>query len=173
MPRMSSKLTVLITNKPMLRFSFSRLAAFLLLIMVIAQACSPEPLFDNTKKVPGSVWKEDDVIRFEVPIQDTNNLYRFFLNIRHSTDYRYAIVFFFINTTFPDGQTGRDTVECILADRSGKWLGRGITNIRDNQVMLRSSLRFPQQGVYVFEFRQAMREAELKGIKDIGLRIIK
>lgn len=130
-------------------------------------------MFDNTKRIPGSVWKEGEMIRFEVPVTDTNYLYRFFLSVRHSTDYRYANVFFFINTTFPDGKVARDTVECILADKEGKWLGQGITNIRDEQVMLRRGLRFPQVGTYTFDFEQAMREPELHGIKDIGLRIIK
>lgn len=152
---------------------FLKIIPFILLLAAFLQSCGPEPMFDNTKKIPGSVWKEDDVVRFEVPVTDTSSLFRFFLNIRHSTDYRYANVFFFIHTTFPDGTLARDTVECIVADKSGKWLGRGITNIRDNQVMLRSGLRFPQAGTYVFEFRQAMREEELEGIKDIGLRIIK
>jgi gliding motility-associated lipoprotein GldH len=160
-------------NNPMRSLFFAKLASLLVLLSLFFQSCGPEPMFDNTKKIPGSVWKEDDVVRFEVPVTDTNNLFRFFLNIRHSTDYRYANVFFFIHTTFPDGTLARDTVECILADKSGKWLGRGITNIRDNQVILRSGLRFPQTGTYVFEFQQAMREEELYGIKDIGLRIIK
>ncbi len=146
---------------------------FIVLHAWMSQGCAPDPLYDHTKKVPGSVWNEDESIRFEVPVEDTNYLYRFFLNIRHSTDYRYANLFFFINTTFPDGTQARDTVECLLADKTGKWLGRGITNIRDYQVMLRSGLRFPQKGTYVFEFEQAMREQELAGIKDIGLRIIK
>ena len=64
-------------------------------------------------------------------------------------------------------------MECILAEPSGKWLGKGISNVRDCQVLLRRGLRFPQKGNYVFEFEQAMREKELAGIMDIGLRIVK
>ena len=146
---------------------------FLPVFSLFLHSCGPEPLFDHTKKIPGGVWKEDELIRFEVPVNDTIHIYKFFLNLRHSTDYRYANVFFFINTTFPDGRSARDTVECILADKSGKWLGNGITNIRDIQVMLRRGLRFPLEGTYTFELEQAMREPELHGIKDIGFRIIK
>ena len=149
------------------------LMALLFLTVVWFPSCSPQPLFDDTKKIPGSVWEEGELIRFEVPVNDTDHIFRFFLNIRHSTEYRYANVFCFINTTFPDGKIARDTVECLLADKEGKWLGKGITNIRDNQVQLRRGLRFPQKGLYVFEFEQAMREPALDGIKDIGLRIVK
>jgi gliding motility-associated lipoprotein GldH len=106
-----------------------------------------------------------------VPLEDTVNIYKFYLNLRHTTSYRYANIYLFINTTFPDGTAARDTVECILADPSGKWVGKGISNILDNQVLLRRGLRFPQKGKYIFEFEQAMREPELEGVMDIGLRI--
>lgn len=183
MDRTRWNLTVLTTHNPMpsnqqgIRFhnlsAFSNLFPALSVMVVLLNACTQDALFDNTKKIPGSVWKEDELIRFEVPVNDTVNIYKFFLNLRHSTDYRYANVFFFINTTFPDGREARDTLECILAEKSGKWLGKGITNIRDMQVMLRRGLRFPEKGTYIFEFEQAMREPELKGIRDIGLRIVR
>ena len=185
MPPMSSSSTGLMKNNLMpARFSGSihklemklsslQVFAYMIVELMMFHSCSPEPLYDDTKNIPASVWKTGEMIRFEVPVNDTNYIYKFYLNIRHSTDYRYANVFFFIHTTFPDGKVARDTVECILADKEGKWLGKGITNIRDNQVMLRRGLRFPQLGTYTFDFEQAMREPELTGIKDIGLRIIK
>jgi gliding motility-associated lipoprotein GldH len=148
-----------------------KLSVILILTSFLFMSCNRDVLFDNTKKIPGDVWKQDEKIRFEVQVPDTVNSYRFFLNIRHSTGYRYANIYFFINSTFPDGTKARDTVECILARDDGKWLGKGITGIRDNQLLLRSRLRFPQQGVYVFEFEQAMREEALQGVLDIGLRL--
>lgn len=142
-------------------------------IMTLLAGCKPGVVFDNTKNFTNDVWKSDQVIRFDVPLNDTVNIYKFYLNVRHTTNYRYANIFLFINSTFPDGTQARDTVECILADPSGKWLGKGISNIRDNQVLLRRGLRFSQRGNYIFEFEQAMREPELKGIMDIGLRIVR
>jgi gliding motility-associated lipoprotein GldH len=148
---------------------FTIQAAFLLFL----SACGREPLFDNTKSLEDNVWKSDQIIRFDVDLKDTASICKFYLNVRHSTSYRYANLFLFINTTFPDGREARDTVECILAEPSGKWLGKGISNIRDNQVLLRRGIRFPRQGIYIFELEQAMREPELEGIMDIGLRIVK
>jgi gliding motility-associated lipoprotein GldH len=149
-------------------------AFWLLAIFVFTlSACQQNTVFDNNKSFDDNVWKADDVIRLDVNINDTSSAHKFYLNVRHKTSYRYANLFLFISTTFPDGAEGRDTVECILAEPSGKWLGKGISNIRDCQVLLRRGLRFPQKGNYVFEFEQAMREKELDGIMDIGLRIVK
>jgi gliding motility-associated lipoprotein GldH len=149
-----------------------RIAAYLLLFPVLFLiSCSSDTVYDNNKSIPDNVWKSGQIIRFDVDLEDTVNIHKFYLNIRHKTDYRYANIFLFINSTFPDGTEARDTLECILADPSGKWLGKGISNIRDNQILLRRGLRFPQKGTYIFEFEQAMREPELEGIMDVGLRI--
>jgi gliding motility-associated lipoprotein GldH len=142
-------------------------------LLLILAGCAPPALYDNNKNLPDDVWIAEQVIRFDVPLEDTTSICKFYLNLRHTTSYRYANLFLFINTTFPDGREARDTVECILADPSGKWLGKGISNIRDNQILLRRGIRFPEQGTYVFEFEQAMREARLEGIMDIGMRIVK
>ena len=149
-----------------------RTGLFLMALVSIA-ACQPKSLFDGNKSFPDHVWKSGQIIRFDVPLNDTYSSCKFYLNLRHSTSYRYSNIFLFINTTFPDGKEARDTVECILAEPSGKWLGKGISNIRDNQVLLRRGIRFQQQGVYIFEIEQAMREPELEGIMDVGLRIVK
>ncbi|MBW6459623.1 MAG: gliding motility lipoprotein GldH [Bacteroidales bacterium] len=142
-------------------------------LLIFLTGCGPKALFDDTKSIPDGVWMDEQLLRFEVPVNDTLNLHMFYLNIRHTTNYRYANLFLFISTTFPDGETARDTVECILADRSGKWLGKGISNMRDNQVLLRRGLRFPQKGKYVFELEQAMREPELEEVMDVGFRIVR
>jgi gliding motility-associated lipoprotein GldH len=141
------------------------------LTLIFLAGCDSNTLYDDTKPIPGGVWNEKNTITFKVPVTDTVNIHKFYLGVRHTTGYRFANLFLFINTTFPDGKNARDTVECILADRSGKWLGKGITDMRDNQVLLRRGLKFPQAGTYVFEIEQAMREQELEGISDIGLRI--
>jgi gliding motility-associated lipoprotein GldH len=153
--------------------SAGRINGMVSIICLMLVSCKSGTLFDDNKSLPGNVWKADKILRFEVGLQDTLSICKFYLNVRHTTNYRYSNLFLFINTTFPDGKEARDTVECILADPSGKWLGKGISNVRDNQVLLRRGIRFPQQGRYIFELEQAMRENELQGIMDVGLRIVK
>lgn len=163
----------LVNNQRNTKASSGLMLLFFPFILFFLAGCSKGVVFDNNKSIESDVWKSDQVIRFDVPVEDTVHIYKFYLNLRNTTSYRYANIFLFIDSTFPDGKQARDTVECILADPSGKWLGKGISNIRDNQVLLRRGLRFPQKGNYIFEFEQAMREQELKGIMDIGLRIVR
>jgi len=114
-----------------------------------------------------------EIVKFDVSISDTISKNDFFINIRNSTEYSFSNIFFFITTTFPDGGTTRDTVECFLADINGKWLGKGLGKFKDNRILFKRNMSFPSKGIYSFEFEQAMRVENIKGIDEIGIRIVK
>ncbi len=116
-------------------------------------------------------WHYKDKITFEAEINDTSNLHNIHINIRNSVDYKYMNFYMFLDTKLPDGTVVRDTLECLLADSHGKWLGDGYGKIRTNQFLMRENVWFPEKGNYTFSFKQAMREEELEGISDIGIRI--
>lgn len=154
---------------PMKRASLLLFAA----AVTLMTSCNSKTIFDHTKTIPDGVWNEYNKLVFEVPVEDTLNTYDFYLNLRHSVDYRYANIYFFIRSEFPGGRKAVDTLDCILADKQGKWYGKGLSDVKDNQILLRRGLRFPEKGTYTFTIEQAMREKDLKGIKDVGIRIIK
>ena len=147
--------------------------SFILLSILIITACDSNRVYDNSYCIPDQKWNKDSLLLFEVKIIDTISLHNFYLNIRHNTDYPYSNIFFFVNTSFPNGSAGRDTIEIILADKRGNWTGTGTGRMRDNQVLLRKNLRFPLTGIYSFSIEQAMRKDNLPGLEDLGIRIEK
>ncbi len=78
-----------------------------------------------------------------------------------------------MTTKFPNGNLTRDTIECILAGNKGKWLGKGWGHLKENEILLNQSMHFPVKGKYEFWIQQAMRADTLKGIANVGLRIVK
>ncbi len=148
------------------------------LSMILAYGCNHSSVFQDSYPVSGK-WSRYDTAVFNVEIKDTTQPYNFFLNIRNSNEYEFRNIFFFLHTTFPSGQTTQDTIECILADKSGKWIGKGTGSIKENDILLKERLVFPQSGIYCFAIEQAMREKDLMegeyliGIEDIGIRIEK
>jgi gliding motility-associated lipoprotein GldH len=112
-------------------------------------------------------------VRFDVEIKDVQSTYNYYINIRNNGDYPFSNLYLFLQTTFPDGKMARDTIECMLADYNGKWLGSGITSVKFNRLLFQKGVRFPQKGKYVFELEQAMRVKDLKGISDIGIKLEK
>ena len=79
----------------------------------------------------------------------------------------------FVEIHFPDGIAERDTLEIMLADHRGKWLGHGLGSKFDSRIFLRKDVIFPITGKYIFLYEQAMRDEPLTGIDDMGLRIEK
>jgi len=146
---------------------------FLTTLVISFASCDKYRFYEKNKEIKDGVWNRSEVIRFEVPVNDTLFRYNFFVNIRNSTDYGFANLFLFLNTIYPDHKISRDTLECLLADREGKWYGHGMGDIKTCRIMIKKGLRFPQKGLYAFEFEQGMRVENLKGIHDIGLRIEK
>jgi gliding motility-associated lipoprotein GldH len=67
----------------------------------------------------------------------------------------------------------RDTIECMLAAKNGKWLGKGSGRYRDNRIWIRDNIRFPRKGEYTLRLNQAMREDVLVGISEAGIRLEK
>ncbi|MBM3404508.1 MAG: gliding motility lipoprotein GldH [Bacteroidetes bacterium] len=147
-----------------------RLLPFLI-ILSLAAACDPDRFFEQQVAIPEGKWKLSEPATFTVEIPDTIQLYSFYLNIRNSVDYRYENVFFFIRTLFPNQEIAIDTVECLLANAEGRWYGSGWGKLKDNRLLFKRGVRFPQAGTYTFRIEQAMREDPLDGIYDIGLRI--
>lgn len=146
---------------------------FGIVIIALFNSCSSGVIIDKSKKVENALWNSADVIKFTVPIADTTQRYNFYINIRNSSDYQYSNIFLFLKTFYPNGMLSVDTIECILADDKGNWMGKERGKLIDNRILFRKGIRFRLAGNYSFEFEQAMRETELKGIEDFGIRIDK
>lgn len=144
----------------------------LIAIGLLLAACTSSSLYDTNRAIPDAHWHKEMVPSFDVWIEDTTTIYRFFINVRNTDDYRYSNLYVFLQTHFPNGNITRDTIECILAAPDGRWQGRKSGKTIEHQILLNDALKFPLKGQYVFEIEQAMREP-LKGVTDIGIRIDK
>ena len=147
-------------------------------IIILLTSCDVNRIYENNKEIKSGIWNVHDTITFDVDLQDTITPLNFYINIRNGGMYPYANLYMFVTTLFPNGETHRDTVECILADSKG-WLGSGLGDIWDNQILYRRGVRIPIPGKYVFSYEQAQRSGELPYIEnlpfimDVGLRIEK
>ena len=68
-----------------------------------------------------------------------------------------------------------DTVECTLADPSGRWFGKGLGFISSDRfqahVLYKLRNRFPRKGRYTLMLEQAMRTQKLQGVIDVGVSV--
>jgi gliding motility-associated lipoprotein GldH len=138
----------------------------------MATACNSNVFFDESKKINKEKWNYNEKVMFELNVLDTVSKYNFAVNLRHTTDYPYSNILFFITTIYPDRSvTQRDTIECYVANSDGSWKGKGSSKIKDNRFWFARNVQFPQKGQYTFEIEQATRDTNLVGVSDVGLHI--
>jgi len=143
------------------------------LLSVILSGCDSSLVFEKNERIPSATWSSEQILEFPVEITDTLQPHNIYINIRNQNDYPLSNLFLFITITSPDGLHNRDTVQCFLAEPSGKWLGKGFGNVWSNRFSYKTNVRFPVGGIYNFHLEQAMRLEKLPGISDVGLRIEK
>ena len=136
-------------------------------------SCDSRRVFEENVDIPEYLWDVKNKISFEVNIDDTTSLHNLYVNVRQASHYPYANLYLFILIKFPNGKLAKDTLECVLADASGKWKGDGLGDIWDNQILWKPNVKFPIKGKYTFEYEQAMRIEKLPFIMDMGLRVEK
>jgi len=146
---------------------------FLICTAILVSSCDSKRVFDDNKTLPDNIWDKTNKVSFAVNITDTVSAHNVYINVRNADGYPYGNLYLFIHTKFPSGQTFTDTLECVLADANGKWLGDGLGDIYDNQILFKRNVRFRQSGTYTFDLEQGMRLEKLPLIMDVGMRIEK
>lgn len=147
------------------------LSGFLLLVLVVFTSCDNNVVFEENKTIENATWGEKEPVHFEFEVKDTTTLHNFYINLRNTEKYAYSNLFVFVELEFPNGKKSIDTVECYLADRTGKWTGGGMGSLYDNRFLYQQKKQFPMAGRYDVHIYQAMRTPELEGINDVGFRL--
>ncbi len=137
-------------------------------------SCDEPALYEEYVAIPDQGWHQDSVVTFEVMIEDTASAYRVGWHLRNNNNYPYSNIFLFREVTSQRGREFADTAEFMLADPYGKWLGKGVGELKTNSWPFKDQLlMFKQPGAYVFKLQQAMYPEYLQGLEDVGLSIYK
>lgn len=141
-------------------------------------SCNSNRVYDQFISVEEQQWHSENKMEFIVNIQDTIYKKNVFINIRNDNNYEFSSLFLIGNIEFPNGNKIIDTLEYEMTDSNGRWLGSGFTALKENKLIYKEQLLFPEKGIYKFKLWQATRSIHdlegknpLKGISDVGLRI--
>lgn len=151
--------------------TISTLVVSVLIWLVVG--CNQNRVFEEVSSIPKDGWPAQLLKKITLEIDDTLSYCNMDLFVRNNLDYQYSNLYLFVTIDFPNGYISRDTVDCRLADKYGKWLGDGLGSKRLNTISFKKNILFPAKGTYNVYIEQAMREDTLKGISDVGFRINK
>jgi len=147
---------------------------FILTILLFSiSSCDRNRIYEKNQDVKNHVWNKDSIFCFNVEITDTITPCNLYINSRITSQYPKNNLYLFITTHFPYKDKMSDTLSCILADKKGKWYGKGFGDVWSFQIPYKKNVIFPHAGIYTFEIEQAMRTVNLPNVLDVGLRVEK
>ncbi len=154
--------------------------SYLLIGILLIQSCQSDVVYDRYISLENSHWKSDQVLKFEIPMQDSIAPYNLFINLRNTKDYPYSNLFLITQMDFPDHTKVIDTLEYEMTNSQGEFLGSGFSDIKENKLFYKENVRFKTPGTYLFSIQQAMRERNkinpidpLPGVSDVGISLEK
>jgi gliding motility-associated lipoprotein GldH len=145
---------------------------FAVIVLSGLYACKQNTFFESTLEIPGNKWESDKTAVFDFTISDTLQFYNLIIQIANTDNYRNSNLWLFIRTHLSKSEIASDTLEFILSNEKGKWLGEKVGKSWHNDLIYKSKIRFPQTGKYSVEITQGMRDLKLNGIEQIGFKIL-
>jgi gliding motility-associated lipoprotein GldH len=140
-------------------------------------ACLHNDVFEKNNSLPNRQWSLKEPQSFVFTINDTLSNYMVYATLRHTDAYPFSNIWLNVATTLP-GETIplSSNVELTLAQADGKWLGRGMQDIREHQIPLTpqgSPVHFSKTGTYTMTLKHLMRQDPLPELMSIGVRLEK
>lgn len=124
-------------------------------------------------------WDIEESIKFE--IKDTIDFpSNIFFYIRNNNDYPFSNIFLIASLKSNQNIYEIDTLEYMMANNKGEWLGKGFSGVKESKLLWKSSWKSNLSPPYFFEIKQANRkigqnkgDKKLFGILSFGLSIEK
>jgi len=152
-----------------------RLSLILIVSIAFFASCGGEKediIFEENVAISDDAWHKDEIVSVNFDVEDTVTRFDLYFNLRTTTGYEWSNIWLFYELIGPDERVHGDTVEFMLADQEGRWLGESSGSIVNNSIKFIQHLHLLDQGKYTMNFTQAMREDELEGVLDVGLKMV-
>jgi gliding motility-associated lipoprotein GldH len=149
---------------------------FILCGLALFGSCGRQPIekFDAIDKM---VWDYNTPQKFVVDIKEPGT-YRVILQLRYNQEYDFSNIWVGLTETKPDGSSEKARFNIPLFDVHGRPYGSFAGRFYDrsypdgqvdSQDML--SLDFPKPGKYTLSLQHNMRNDNLAGISEVGIRL--
>jgi len=142
-------------------------------LFLLLAACEQESFYEVNKPIENRSWSYANKPTFDIHITDNTAKYDLYVHPRHTSEYKYANLFFLLHQKGPQLQDTAFRYEVKLAELDGRWIGKNAGNLYSNEFLIKKDISFPDTGVYHFSLEQNMREEPLKYISDIGIKLVK
>ena len=123
-----------------IKINKTSITAWVVIFLFIS--CGSNGVFDQYTSLPSQTWNLKNPVVFEFQIKDTiarNNLY---INIRNNNDYEFSNLFLITHLNLSDKRKIIDTLEYEMTDKRGHFLGKGLSEKKDNKLFYKEIVHF-------------------------------
>lgn len=138
--------------------------------MFFLVSCGEKPLYEKVYSFENKEWAQDVKPEYSINIEDIDQEYDFTLSLRTTTDYKYNNLWIFMKTEAPDGSTGREPFEIIIANPDGSWVGNKTGTVVETPLSFKRR-KLPLKGTYKFTLEQGITESKIDEVLDLGFRV--
>lgn len=131
-------------------------------------ACKNDVVYSQFFPISSEKWHSDSILRFDYSIPDTTENYTMKIYVRHTELYPYQNMWLFVGDSLQ-----QDTIEFMMADERGRWLGDKNNGVYERPFLFGKNLHYADTGAYYLTVQHGMRDTLLRGIMDIGVEIEK
>ena len=145
-------------------------------LLLLLAGCMPAPFFQKEEAVPGNSWNYNFKPTFTFEITDSNSSYQPSFIIRHSQAYPYCNIWVWLYIKTPgDTTTKKQRINIVLAESTGKWMGRGMGELYEQRMPFAfgEPVQIHKPGTYTVSIEQNMRVNPLPEVLNVGFRLEK
>lgn len=130
--------------------------------------CGPGVLYDNSVTFENGVWDKDVPAVFEMEHPDTSRVVDVGMTFMHDETYPFSNLWLFLEVHGPKGTVQIDTLEFLLAETDGQWLGKKKGDQLEVSALYQYGVKFSEAGSWSFKITQGMRHPQLEGIHQVA-----
>ena len=138
------------------------------IIFILLFSCESEK--KHLYSFPDSSWNSQQIVKFDITTEDSTQVRMSNISILHNTSYEYQNIIFFLHHSYKENIISTDTIELLLAEDNGRWMGKGKSNIREFLTTILIPKTY-QNGLQSFSLELAMRDnisTELEKLNNIS-----
>jgi gliding motility-associated lipoprotein GldH len=145
----------------------------LFLALLTLSACNSGKVFERYEDLAGAKWSRENIVTFEVNIEDTATPYNIDLAIRHTSYYVWADLMVNLTSVYPSGEERTKDYDFFLRNSDGSFKAEGAGDLWDITFPLLAEVTFPEKGKYIFKVQNIMPQPETEDIMQVGLIVKK
>jgi len=138
---------------------------------ILVTSCGKAPMYSETHEFQNGVWSSGAMPAFEFNAEDSIKAYDLSFLLRINNEYDFQNIWILMHTEKPDGSFSTDTVNVLLSDERGRWLGKKSGAVYSYQAIFGRQHHFKPTGTYKIRMEHAVMEPNLRGVLDLSLLV--